>query len=63
MKWINMMMPEGVHIEGDTEQATYAELVVAPLERGFGHTLGTALRRTCCPPSTVTQSAPCRWMA
>jgi DNA-directed RNA polymerase subunit alpha len=46
MKWINMMMPEGVQIEKDTQTETFAELSVAPLERGFGHTLGSALRRT-----------------
>ena len=46
MKWINMMMPEGVSINKDTQTDTFAELVVAPLEKGFGHTLGTALRRT-----------------
>ncbi len=46
MKWINMMMPEGVQIDKSTQTDTFAELVVAPLERGFGHTLGTALRRT-----------------
>jgi DNA-directed RNA polymerase subunit alpha len=46
MKWINMMMPEGVQINRDTQTETFAELTVAPLERGFGHTLGTAMRRT-----------------
>ena len=46
MKWINMMMPEGVQIDRDTQTETFAELTVAPLERGFGHTLGTAMRRT-----------------
>ncbi len=46
MKWINMLMPEGVQIVKETQTASYAELVIAPLERGFAHTLGTALRRT-----------------
>jgi DNA-directed RNA polymerase subunit alpha len=46
MKWVNMMMPDGVKIVQDTQSGTYAELVIAPLERGFGHTLGNALRRT-----------------
>ena len=46
MKWINMMMPEGVQMNKDTQTETFAELIVAPLEKGFGHTLGTALRRT-----------------
>lgn len=44
MKWINMMMPEGVKVAN--QSATFSELEVAPLERGFGHTLGNALRRT-----------------
>jgi len=44
MKWINMMMPEGVKVAN--QSATFAEMEIAPLERGFGHTLGNALRRT-----------------
>ncbi len=44
MKWINMMMPEGVKVAN--QSGTFAELEIAPLERGFGHTLGNALRRT-----------------
>ncbi len=39
-----MMMPEGVKVADTT--GTFAELEIAPLERGFGHTLGNALRRT-----------------
>lgn len=46
MKWINMMMPEGVKVIKETQTETFAELVIAPLERGFGQTLGNALRRT-----------------
>ncbi len=46
MKWINMMMPEGVKLNRETQTETFAELVIAPLERGFGQTLGNALRRT-----------------
>jgi len=46
MQWINLMMPEGVEIDKDTQTDTFAELVISPLERGFGHTLGNALRRT-----------------
>ena len=46
MKWINMMMPEGVKVNKDNQSDTFAELEIAPLERGFGHTLGNALRRT-----------------
>ncbi len=46
MKWINMMMPEGVQVTPESSSGTFAELEIAPLERGFGHTLGNALRRT-----------------
>ncbi len=46
MKWINMMMPEGVKVDKASLTPTFAELEIAPLERGFGHTLGNALRRT-----------------
>jgi DNA-directed RNA polymerase subunit alpha len=46
MKWINMLMPDGIQAEKDSQTGTYAELVIAPLERGFGHTLGSAMRRT-----------------
>jgi DNA-directed RNA polymerase subunit alpha len=46
MKWVNMMMPEGVKLREETQTDVFAELIIAPLERGFGHTLGNALRRT-----------------
>jgi len=46
MKWINMMMPDGVKVDRDSQSGTFAELEISPLERGFGHTLGNALRRT-----------------
>lgn len=46
MKWVNMMMPDGVKVNRETQTDTFAELEISPLERGFGHTLGNALRRT-----------------
>jgi DNA-directed RNA polymerase subunit alpha len=46
MKWVNMMMPDGVLLNKSTQSGHFAELEIAPLERGFGHTLGNALRRT-----------------
>ncbi len=45
MRWVNMLMPDGVRVIAETQTATFAELEIAPLEGGFGHTLGTALRR------------------
>jgi DNA-directed RNA polymerase subunit alpha len=41
-----MLMPDGVKAERDTQNEAFAEITIAPLERGFGHTLGNALRRT-----------------
>ena len=46
MRWVNMMMPDGVRVVPETQTKDFAELEIAPLEGGFGHTLGTALRRT-----------------
>ncbi len=46
MKWINMMMPDGVKVTAEDPAKHYSEIEIAPLERGFGHTLGNALRRT-----------------
>ncbi|MGD9547468.1 MAG: DNA-directed RNA polymerase subunit alpha [Candidatus Krumholzibacteriia bacterium] len=46
MKWVNMMMPDGVKVAKESQSDHYAEIEIAPLERGFGHTLGNALRRT-----------------
>jgi DNA-directed RNA polymerase subunit alpha len=46
MKWVNMMMPDSVQLNKSTQTEHFAELEIAPLERGFGHTLGNALRRT-----------------
>lgn len=45
MRWVNMMTPDGVKVDRETQTETYAELEIAPLEGGFGHTVGTALRR------------------
>ena len=46
MKWVNMMMPEGIKTNREAQTGAFAEITIAPLERGFGHTLGSALRRT-----------------
>ncbi len=39
----NLILPAGVFIEEETDQ--YGRFSVAPLERGFGHTVGNSLRR------------------
>jgi DNA-directed RNA polymerase subunit alpha len=41
----DFVMPEGFTIERTEEEKGYAVLSVKPLERGFAHTLGNALRR------------------
>jgi DNA-directed RNA polymerase subunit alpha len=46
MKWKNLLMPKGVDREHSRADGRQATLVVQPLERGFGLTLGNALRRT-----------------
>lgn len=33
------------HIQVDEVNTTHAKVTLEPLERGFGHTLGSALRR------------------
>lgn len=38
----NMVMPK---IEREAEARNYGKFVISPLERGYGHTLGNALRR------------------
>ncbi len=43
MNWQQMIRPEKVQVEDST--ATYGKFVCEPLERGFGITIGNALRR------------------
>ena len=38
-------MPESIEVEESSYSDTYGKFIVQPLERGFGHTLGNALRR------------------
>jgi len=38
-------MPECIEVEESTFSSTFGRFIVQPLERGFGHTLGNALRR------------------
>ena len=46
MKWRNLLMPKEVVRDDTTATPTNARFIVEPLERGFGLTLGNALRRT-----------------
>src|SRR3990172_7390467 len=43
MKWKSIQMPKGVETSGASKM--YGRFVLEPLERGFGITLGNALRR------------------
>lgn len=43
--WLELIKPEKVVIEKEDENKNVATLVAEPLEKGFGLTLGTALRR------------------
>ena len=46
MKWKNVLMPKQVEIQKVDETPDFTRFIVEPLERGFGQTLGIALRRT-----------------
>jgi len=43
MKWKSIQMPK--EVEAEEASRTYGRFVLEPLERGFGITLGNALRR------------------
>ena len=45
MKWKNLQMPKKVELDTAAGTDRYGVFVVEPLERGFGITLGNALRR------------------
>jgi len=45
MKWKSLHMPKGVEVDETTLTDSYGKFEIQPLERGFGTTLGNALRR------------------
>jgi hypothetical protein len=45
MKWKSLMMPKGIQIENPDKVANYGRIIIEPLERGWGHTIGNTLRR------------------
>jgi len=45
MNWPNIKMPESIDLDESTYTNSYGKFVVQPLERGFGTTIGNALRR------------------
>ncbi len=45
LKKIGFQLPDSIHFDEETLTDTYGKLIAEPLERGFGTTLGNALRR------------------
>jgi DNA-directed RNA polymerase subunit alpha len=43
--WRELIKPKRIEIDQDTNTNTYGKFVCEPLERGFGITIGNALRR------------------
>ncbi len=43
--WRSLIRPRGVEVQQGEDPRTYAKIMARPLERGFGITLGNALRR------------------
>src|SRR5512137_1940815 len=43
--WCSLIKPRRIEIDENTHSRFYGEFVCQPLERGFGITLGNALRR------------------
>ena len=43
--WRNLIKPKGIEFEKESGTPTYGRFIARPLERGFGQTLGNALRR------------------
>lgn len=46
MKWRNLLMPKEIIKDSEVTGESSARFVIEPLERGFGQTIGNALRRT-----------------
>src|SRR5579872_771360 len=45
VKYGKFEMPDKIKLDEASQTATFARFVVEPFERGFGHTIGNALRR------------------
>ncbi|MFC1573892.1 DNA-directed RNA polymerase subunit alpha [Candidatus Latescibacterota bacterium] len=45
MKWKSLHMPKSIEVDEETQSDSYGKFEIQPLERGFGITLGNALRR------------------
>jgi DNA-directed RNA polymerase subunit alpha len=56
MKWKSLQIPKEIRIEEGTSMDKYSKFIIEPLERGFGTTIGNALRRTLL--SSIQGAAP-----
>ncbi len=56
MKWKSLQMPKEIGVDEATVSDRYTKFIIEPLERGFGITLGNALRRTLL--SSIQGAAP-----
>jgi DNA-directed RNA polymerase subunit alpha len=45
MKWKSLLMPKAIKVENPDDVLNYGRVVVEPLERGWGHTVGNSVRR------------------
>ena len=45
MKWKSLLMPKGIKIENPDNIPNFGRVIVEPLERGWGLTVGNSLRR------------------
>jgi DNA-directed RNA polymerase subunit alpha len=45
MKWKSLLMPKAIKVENPGDVPNYGKVIVEPLERGWGHTIGNSIRR------------------
>jgi DNA-directed RNA polymerase subunit alpha len=45
MKWKSLLMPKGIKVDNPEDIPHFGRVVVEPLERGWGHTVGNSIRR------------------
>jgi DNA-directed RNA polymerase subunit alpha len=45
MKWKSLLMPKSIVIENPDDIPNYGKVIIEPLERGWGYTIGNSLRR------------------
>jgi len=45
MKWKSLLMPKGIKLDNPDGIPNYSRVTIEPVERGWGQTVGTALRR------------------